>query len=71
MVYYMNTAEIKKMSTAEKIQAIEAIWDSLLKEDASLPSPEWHGDILKKREEKIKSGEAKFLSLSDLKKIDK
>jgi len=64
----MDTSEIKKMSKNEKLQAIEALWDSLLIEEHSLPSPDWHEDVLKVREAKIKDGSAKLISLSDLKK---
>lgn len=64
----MKITEIKKMTANEKIQAIEALWDSLLIDEPSLSSPEWHEDILKKREAKIKNGSADFISLDELKK---
>lgn len=63
----MNMADIKKMSTIERLQTMEAIWDSLLYENHEIESPEWHEKILEKRKEKIKSGKAKFISLSELK----
>jgi putative addiction module component (TIGR02574 family) len=63
----MNIADIKKMSTIERLQTMEAIWDSLLYENNEIESPEWHEKILEKRKEKIKSGKAKFVSLSELK----
>jgi hypothetical protein len=40
----MNTIEIRKMSTIERLQAMEAIWDSLLYEESEIESPEWHRD---------------------------
>jgi putative addiction module component (TIGR02574 family) len=63
----MNIADIKKMSTIERLQTMEAIWDSLLYENSEIESPEWHEKILEKRKTKIKSGKAKFISLSELK----
>jgi putative addiction module component (TIGR02574 family) len=63
----MRVADIKKMSTAERLQTMEAIWDSLLYENEDIESPEWHNKIIEKRIAKIKSGKAKFISLSDLK----
>lgn len=63
----MNIADIKKMSTIERLQTMEAIWDSLLYENNEIESPEWHEKILGKRKEKRKSGKAKFISLSELK----
>ncbi len=63
----MHIADIKKMSTAERLQTMEAIWDSLLYENEDMESPEWHNKIIEKRIAKIKGGKAKFISLSDLK----
>ncbi len=63
----MNTLEIEKMSTVERLQAMEELWDALLHEDVKIESPEWHRDILEARKTLIVSGEAKFLSLKELK----
>ncbi len=63
----MNTLEIEKMSTVERLQTMEALWDALLHEDVTIESPGWHQDILEKRKTLIASGEAKFLSLEELK----
>jgi hypothetical protein len=62
----MNTLEIKKMSTIERLQAMEALWDSLLGEEVEIESPEWHRDILEERKRKIETGEAEFISLERL-----
>ena len=63
----MNTLEIKKMSRIERLQAMEALWDSLLGEEVEIESPEWHRDILEERKRKIETGEAEFISLERLK----
>ncbi len=62
----MNVLEIKKMSRSERLQAIEALWDSLLDEEAEVESPEWHRDILEERKRKIESGQAEFISIERL-----
>ncbi len=62
----MNIQEIKKMSKIERLQAMEALWDSLIDEEAEIESPEWHQDILEERKRKIESGEAEFISLEEL-----
>lgn len=62
----MNVREIKKMSRIERLQAIEALWDSLLDEEAEVESPEWHRDILEERKRGIESGQAEFISLERL-----
>jgi putative addiction module component (TIGR02574 family) len=63
----MNLADIKKMSTVERLKTMEALWDSLLYENEEMETPEWHEKIVEKRKAKIKSGKAKFISLSELK----
>ena len=63
----MNISELKKMSKAERIQAMEALWDSLLYEDVELETPKWHEKILEDRKNKISNGKAKFISLAELK----
>lgn len=63
----MNTIEIKKMSVIERLQVMEALWDSLLYEETEIESPEWHRDILEDRKRKMKNGKAKFISLEKLK----
>jgi hypothetical protein len=63
----MNTLEIARMSTVEKLQAMEALWDSLIHEETEPKSPEWHQDILAARKRKIEGGNAEYISLKELK----
>jgi putative addiction module component len=63
----MKDNEIKNMSVSERIKTMETLWSSFIYEDASVESPEWHGDILAGRKEKIEAGEASFISLDKLK----
>ncbi len=62
----MNTLEIKKMSRIERLQAMEALWNSLIDEESEIKSPEWHRDILEERKRKIETGKAEFISLEKL-----
>ncbi len=62
----MTSAEISKMSVLERLQAMEALWDSLTHEPAEIKSPAWHAEILSDRKQKIESGKANFLSLEEL-----
>jgi len=61
----MITADIESMSIAERIQAMEAIWASLLKSDAEMESPGWHQDVLAERRRQIDEASAEFVSLND------
>lgn len=58
---------LKEMSTAEKIGAMEEIWDSLCHESVPVESPAWHQAILDERMAHVRSGQAKFLTLQELK----
>jgi hypothetical protein len=51
----MNTIETKKTSMIERLQAMEALWDSLLDEESEIESPEWHQDILEERKKRSKT----------------
>jgi len=63
----VNTAEISKMSVTEKLQTMEALWESFSNDPIEHQAPVWHGDILRTRTEKIKNKDAKFITLSELK----
>lgn len=58
---------LKEMSTSEKIAAMEMIWDDLSKDPESIPSPEWHADVLKDRELRINEGKSSFNDFSQVK----
>ena len=63
----MNIDELKKMRPAERLQAMEALWDSMLYESDEIDTPKWHEDILEERKRIIANGSAKFISLAELK----
>ena len=49
---------IEKMTVAEKLQAIEQIWDSLVDSNPeAVPSPDWHREELVARGKRLESGE--------------
>ncbi len=54
------TLPLQEMTLSEKIGLMEDIWSHLAREDSGYSPPEWHGNILKIREERIKSGEIGF-----------
>lgn len=62
----MDSVEIKKMSRIERLQAMEALWDSLVDEEPEIESPEWHRDVLEERKRRIETGKAEFISLDKL-----
>jgi Putative addiction module component len=62
----IEPAQIDRMSTAERLQAMEQLWDALCRSDEEMPSPSWHGDVLPDRKGRAQRGEARFLTLEQL-----
>lgn len=62
----MDTSEIKQMSPAERLRAIEPLWDSLIADQVEIRPPAWHEAILDERRRKISEGTAKFLTMDEL-----
>jgi hypothetical protein len=58
---------LDEMSVAEKLQAMEDLWNDLSQKPAEIPSPEWHTDVLRARQQRINNGEAKFYDIEDAK----
>lgn len=63
----LESAQISKMSTVERLQAMEQLWDALCRGGGEVSSPEWHADVLAHRRARAERGEAKFLTLEQLK----
>lgn len=59
----MQTLDIDALNTREKLIMLEEIWDSLKDNKTEDLTPDWHLDILEKREEK-----RNFIDLEDSKK---
>ena len=49
------TLPLEKMTTEDKIRAMETIWDELCKKDENIVLPSWHKDVLEEREKVIES----------------
>jgi hypothetical protein len=66
----VKLSDIEKMSSSEKLQTMESLWDSLLDEKTEVASPQWHEQVLAARTTKIADGSAKFVSLDTLKNLN-
>ena len=62
----IEASDIARMSVTERLQAMDQLWDSLTREGDEIPSPEWHRDVLADRKAQAERGEAKFLTLDQL-----
>jgi len=52
----MAMMTIKQMSLAEKLQAMEELWESLSRDEDRLESPAWHGDVLEETRQNYAAG---------------
>lgn len=64
----INLSEIKQMSTEEKLHLMDIIWHELSLDEKQIEVPQHHKEMLDKREEMVKTGEASFLNWEDAKK---
>lgn len=55
-------ADILKMTKAERLEAINMIWDTL---DDDIEPPAWHKEVLEERMRKIEAGEETFYTLEE------
>ena len=59
---------LNDMTTEEKLRVMEALWVDLTQSEEEFPSPAWHKDVLKVREERIKSGQEQYKDWEKAKK---
>lgn len=55
------------MTTAENLEAIDRIWNDLMRNPNTVPLPDWHKDVLSARVERVKNGQANFKELDEVK----
>lgn len=48
---------------------MEELWEDLTRSADEYPSPEWHGAVLREREEALKTGKDEFVPWEDAKRI--
>jgi len=56
----VTTVQIEKMSRAEKLQVMEALWADLSRTEAEVESPAWHADVLRETEARVAAGEERI-----------
>ena len=52
---------LQDMTTEEKLQIMELLWDDICRNVPDLSSPAWHEEVLKEREKRLKEGKEKIL----------
>lgn len=51
---------IENMTVAEKLSAMEALWDALCRDEEQILVQEWHKQVLDERQQQIEAGQATF-----------
>lgn len=65
----MNTSlPLDRMTTAEKLSAMEALWRDLSRNADKFESPAWHGDVLRQREQRVEEGKENYVDWEAAKK---
>lgn len=65
----MNTAELIALPLAERLRAMEALWDSLCRSTAGdALAPGWHAEVLSARAKGLDAGTEKTSLWADAKK---
>lgn len=59
---------LDSMTVAEKIEAMETLWQDLSKNSPDEVIPAWHQEILDERAAEVANGTAEFLEWEDVKK---
>jgi hypothetical protein len=55
------TLPLDKMTTEEKLLALEEIWEDLCRLPDNIPSPAWHGSVLEERQQRVEEGSSAFV----------
>ena len=58
--------ELQKLSTKDKLKVVQFLWDEIAEEQSNQKIPVSHKRILDARLKALKSGEAKFVSWSEI-----
>ena len=59
---------LEQMTTADKLRALELIWEDLRRTPASIPAPAWHADVLHARQQRVQEGTSCFGDWTEAKK---
>ena len=57
---------LSSMTVAEKLDAMEQLWNSLQNDPVSESSPAWHEEILNERRQQMECGETVFSSFAEV-----
>jgi hypothetical protein len=57
--------QVDRMTTQDKLRAMEELWAELSRIPETVPVPDWHREVLNLREQAVEDGEAVFSDWAD------
>ncbi len=65
---YHMSLNLHEMTTEEKLRTMEMLWDDICRNIPEFPSPVWHEQLLKEREQHVREGKDRFVDWEQAKK---
>ena len=59
---------LDQMTTEDKLRTLEVVWDDLCRSATDLPSPAWHADVLRARDERVSEGTSEYVAWEEAKR---
>ena len=59
---------IEEMTPLQKVELMEELWKSMSRNPELVESPAWHGEVRRQRDEALKNGTDRFISLDEAEK---
>ncbi|MCP4403443.1 MAG: addiction module protein [bacterium] len=56
------------MTVEEKLRTMEMLWDDICRNVPEFPSPTWHQQLLREREQRIEEGKEQFVNWEQAKR---
>lgn len=60
---------LDRMTIEQKLQALEELTVDLHRNEALIPTPDWHLAVLREREQLVREGKAEYVDLEAFKKL--
>jgi Putative addiction module component len=59
---------LDQMTAKEKLEAMEALWTDLTRNQKEFKSPAWHEKVLRERDDRVRAGQESFIDWEATKK---
>ncbi len=62
------SVDVHDMTIEEKLRTMEMLWDDICRNVPEFPSPAWHQQLLREREQRIEEGKEQFVNWEQAKR---